>query len=301
MPPAEKATALSFRGIFPPLVTPFRQQGSVDLDAFRNNFGRYEECGLSGYVVLGSNGEAVALTESEKLELVAAARAATRRPLIVGSGLHSTRATIELTRKLADAGADAALVLTPHYYRARMTVDALKAHFEAVADASPIPVLLYSVPVFTGLTFPAELAPAVSAHAGIVGMKESSGDLELLAELVAAAPDGFSVITGSAPALYPSLVRGATGAIVALACCAPRPVVALYDSFVAGDHSTAAALQQQLTPLARAVTSGHGVAGLKAAMDLVGMRGGEVRSPLLPVDAEGRAEIERLLEPLRRS
>jgi len=297
-PAAEKAAALSFRGIFPPLVTPFRADGSVDRAAFQSNFEHYEACGLSGYVVLGSNGEAVALTESEKLGLVEAARAATRRPLLVGSGLHSTRATIELTRKVAEAGADAALVLTPYYYRSRMTVEALRHHFEAVADASPIPILLYSVPAFTGLLFPAELVPAAGAHAGIVGMKESSGDVELLSELVASAPEGFSVITGSAPALYPSLARGATGGIVALACCAPRKVVELYDAFVAGDHSGAAALQAELTPLAKAVTSGHGVAGLKAAMDFAGMRGGGVRAPLLPVDAEARSEIERLLDQL---
>jgi 4-hydroxy-2-oxoglutarate aldolase len=298
LPPAEKAGALSFRGIFPPLVTPFRRDGSVDSAAFRTNFERYEECGLAGYVVLGSNGEAVALTEAEKLDLVVAARAATRRPLIVGSGLHSTRGTIDLTRRLADAGADAALVLTPHYYRARMTVAALTRHFEAVADSSPIPILLYSVPAFTGLSFPAELVPALGDHAGIVGMKESSGDVDLLSGLVASAPRGFSVITGSAPALHASLAHGATGGIVALACCAPRRVVALYDAFVAGDQSRAAELQAALTPLARAVTSGYGVAGLKAAMDFAGLRGGEVRAPLLPVDAEGRAQIERLLGQL---
>jgi len=298
VPPAEQRSALSLAGIFPPLVTPFGRDEDIDLDAFRSNFDRYEECGLAGYVVLGSNGEAVALSESEKLELVAAARAATRRPLIVGSGLQSTRATIDLTRKVSDAGADAALVLTPHYYRTRMTVAALQHHFEAVADASPIPILIYSVPAFTGITFPTGLVPAIGAHARIVGMKESSGDLELLSELVASAPDDFSVISGSAPALYPSLTRGATGAIVALACCAPCEVVALYDSFVADDHARAAALQEDLTPLARAVTSGHGVAGLKLAMDLSGLGGGDVRAPLLPVSAEGRAEIERLLAGL---
>lgn len=299
MAPAEKTTAPSLRGIFPPLVTPFHGDGSIDSAAFRGNFEHYEACGLSGYVVLGSNGEAVALTESEKLGLVESARAATRRTLIVGTGLHSTRATIDLTRKVAEAGADAALVLTPYYYRTRMTVEALRRHFEAVAEASPIPILLYSVPAFTGLLFPVELVPAAAGHSGIVGMKESSGDVDLLSELVASAPDGFSVITGSAPSLYPSLARGATGAIVAAACCVPRQVVRLYDAFVAGDHSEAAALQAGLTPLAKAVTSGHGVAGLKAAMDVVGMRGGEVRAPLLPVNAEARSEIERLLEQLR--
>ena len=301
MPPAKKTTALSFRGIFPPLVTPFRGGGSIDQTAFLGNFEHYEGCGLSGYVVLGSNGEAVALTESEKLELVEAARAATRRPLIVGTGLHSTGATIDLTRKLAEAGADAALVLTPYYYRTRMTVEALRRHFEAVADASPIPILLYSVPAFTGLILPADLVPAVSAHEGIVGVKESSGDVELLSGLVASAPEGFSVMTGSAPALYPSLARGATGAIIAIACCAPRQAVGLYDAFVAGDHSEAAALQAELTPLAKAVTSGHGVAGLKAAMDFAGMHGGEVRAPLLPLDAEATTEIEQLFEELGRA
>ena len=175
---------MELRGVFPPLVTPFRQDGALDLRAFEANLDVYSGEDLAGYLVLGSNGEAGSLDEDEKITLVRAARyRSAGRTLLVGTGLESTRATIALTRRIADAGADAALVLTPYYYKPQMNVEALRGHFEAIADASPIPVLLYSVPQFTGLPFPAPLAAALSTHPRIHGMKESSGDVGLLGRI----------------------------------------------------------------------------------------------------------------------
>jgi 4-hydroxy-2-oxoglutarate aldolase len=288
---------MDLHGIFPPLVTPFREDGAVDAAAFEANLDSYASADLSGYLVLGSNGEAASLEDHEKLALVRSARALSRgRTLLVGTGVESTRGTIDLTRRVADLGADAALVLTPHYYKPQMTTDALRRHFEAVADASPIPVLLYSVPQFTGIPFQPPLAAALSAHPRIGGMKESSGDVGLVGRILAAVPAGFRVLCGSAPVLYPALCLGAVGGVVAVACCAPRPVAALYRAYGRGDHETARRLQQALAPLAAAVTSAHGVAGLKLALDVTGRRGGSVRPPLLPPPASLRAEIQALVD-----
>jgi len=284
-------------GVIPPLVTPFLPDGRLDLAAFEANLEALAVEDLAGYLVLGSNGEAGSLEEDEKLALVGIARArAGSRTVLVGTGLESTRATVALTRKAADRGADAVLVLTPCYYKARMTVEALQRHFEAVADASPVPVLLYSVPAFTGLPWPPGLAAALAPHPGIAGMKESSGDLGLLGRIVASVPPSFQTLCGSGPVLYPALCLGAAGGVLAVANCAPRPAAAIYRAFKAGDHALARRIQEALTPLAVAVTSTHGVAGLKAAMDLAGLRGGHVRAPLLPASPALHDELRPLLD-----
>ena len=246
--------------------------------------------------MLGSNGEAASLTEAEKLQLLRGARArAGKRLILAGTGLESTRETIAFTRKAADLGADAALVLTPHYYKAQMTVEALRRYFEAVADASPVPVLLYSVPAFTGLPFPVPLAAQLASHPRVAGMKESAGDIALLGRILATVPDTFAVACGSAPVLYPALCMGSPAGILAVANCAPRPTAAVYRAFRDGDHARARRLQAALTPLAGAVTATWGVAGLKVAMDLAGRRGGEPRAPLAPPPASAREELRGLL------
>jgi len=287
---------LKLAGILPPLVTPFRADGGVDLEAFESNLESYSSFDLGGYLVLGSNGEAAALEEEEKVALIRAARRRCgSRVLLAGTGLESTRSTIAFTRRAAEAGADAALVLTPHYYKGQMSHDALRLHFESVAEASPVPVLLYSVPSFTGLPFPPSLAPSLAGHPNISGIKESSGDLGLMGRILASVPSSFAVACGSAPVVYPALCLGAVAGILAVACCAPGPAAALYRAFLAGDHERARAVQAALTPLAVAVTATWGVAGLKAAMDAAGLRGGEVRAPLLPVPASAREELAAVL------
>jgi 4-hydroxy-2-oxoglutarate aldolase len=283
-------------GILPPLVTPFRDDGTLDLDAFEANLEAYSAQDLGGYLVLGSNGEAAALEEHEKLALIAAARRrAGKRLLLAGTGLESTAATIALTVKAGGLGAAAALVLTPCYYKAQMRSEVLKRHFEAVAEASPIPVLLYSVPVFTGLALPPELPAALAAHPRIAGMKDSSGDIGLMGRVLASVPPSFAVACGSAPVLFPALGLGAAAGILAVACCAPRPVAALFRAFRAGDRETALRLQRAITPLATAVTATYGVPGLKLALDLAGLKGGVPRLPLLPAPPGAKAELTRLL------
>lgn len=283
-------------GVLPPLVTPFKADGTLDLGAFEVNLESYSRQDLAGYLVLGSNGEAATLDESEKLALVRATRRRTAsRIVLAGCGLESTRATTEFVHKAAAEGADAALVLTPHYYKALMSLDVLRRHFETVADAAPIPVLAYSVPQFTGVPWPLELTSLLAGHARIRGMKESSGDVGLLGRIAAAVPASFALACGSAPVFYPALCLGASAGILAVACCTPGVMAALYRAFQAGDHPRARALQAAIAPLAAAVTSGHGVPGLKAAMDAAGLRGGFPRAPLLPVGAAARRRIQDLL------
>jgi 4-hydroxy-2-oxoglutarate aldolase len=287
---------VSLRGVIPPLVTPFRADDALDLPAFESVVEALAAEDLAGFLVLGSNGEAASLDAEEKEALVVAARRrAPGRFLLVGTGMESTRATVALTRRVADLGADAVLVLTPHYYKARMTPEALRHHFEVVADAAPVPVYLYSVPAFTGLPWPPGLAASLAPHPRIAGMKESSGDVGLLSRIVGSVPEGFEVACGNALVFYPALCAGAAGGVLGIANCVPRAAAALYRAFVAGDHARARRLQEAILPLAAAIAGNHGVAGLKLAMGLAGLRGGEVRSPLLPAPPSAADELRPLV------
>lgn len=282
------------------MTTPFTREGDVDTRAIRTNITRWLGTGLGGVVALGSNGEAPLLDEHECDHVLAASRDAVPRDktLIAGTGRESTRATIAATRRAAAAGADAALVRTPSYFKARMTTDVLVRHYTAVADASPIPVLLYNYPAVTGVNLPVEAVNRLAEHSNIIGMKETGTDVAQIAAFVDAVPPTFSVIAGSAPPAYGFFCVGAVGAILAVACAAPEACVQLYQLTVAGRHAEARELQRRLTPLAKMVTTGFGVPGLKAAMDLAGYIGGEPRAPLLPAPpdavAQLRSELTRL-------
>jgi 4-hydroxy-2-oxoglutarate aldolase len=287
-------------GVFPPIPTVFDEAtGAVDRAAIAANVQRWMKTKLAGILALGSNGESALLDDDECDVVVATVRSAmpADRLLLAGTGRESTRATIAASRRAADHGADAVLVRPPFFFKNQMTPDALVAHFTAVADASPVPVLLYDLPGVTGISFTLATVETLSAHPNIVGMKETSPDLERLGQFTAIRP-GFRVLCGWAPVVYPAFVAGATGAILALANVAPRACVALYDLTRGGRHSTALELQRALTPLARLVTSVHGIAGLKAALDLEGYRGGPVRPPLLPLPARARDEIAQALAAL---
>jgi 4-hydroxy-2-oxoglutarate aldolase len=297
-PAAAKFSKESLRGILLPFTTPFSSGGEVDARALRSNIAKWNETGVSGYVALGSTGERVHLEEHECLEVIEAARDAVpeRLAFIVGAGQQSTRATINEVRRFADAGADALLVITPNFYRKAMTHEALVSHYSAVADASSVPVVLYSVPDLTGLAIAPETVARLSLHENIVGIKDSSADLVNLVETLRLVPDDFMVLTGNAPLLYAALSAGAHGAILAAGCVAARLCRDLFGALEAGEHQRARDLQRRLTPLARAVTTRYGIGGLKAALDIIGYFGGGVRAPLgLPGEDE-RREIARLLE-----
>jgi 4-hydroxy-2-oxoglutarate aldolase len=288
---------LDLQGIFPPVPTPF-ENGHCAPHRLEKNLARWNDTGLSGYVVLGSNGEAPMLSEAEKLELVRVARAAipAGKILLVGSGLEATDKTAVLTYRLAELGAEAALVLTPSYYRDLLTPEALRRHFEAVAEASPIPILLYNVPKFTGVNLPVEVIVKLAQHPNIIGMKDSSGQLGQLVELREKLPSSFQILIGTDSVFLGGLAHGLRGAILALANVAPRECVELFNAIEDEKWDVAQALANRIAPIGRAVTTRHGVPGLKAALDELGYFGGEPRPPLLPVSETVRQEIRLTLE-----
>jgi 4-hydroxy-2-oxoglutarate aldolase len=291
-------TQESLRGVMLPFTTPFDAGGEVDVAGIRSNIERWNDAGISGYAVLGSTGERVHLSEGECLKVIDAARESVPAHLafIVGAGQQSQRATIDEVKAVAQAGADAVLVITPHFYRAEMTQDKLVNHYRAVADAAPVPVVLYSVPPFTNITLAPESIARLSEHENIIGVKDSSGDVLNLAETTSLVHTDFMVLTGNGSSLYPALCVGAKGAILAIGCLAPRLAVAIQEAFAQGRHEEARRLQERLTRLTRAIPGRYGISGLKAALDMLGYSGGRVRAPLADVSDVVRAEIAAVLK-----
>jgi 4-hydroxy-2-oxoglutarate aldolase len=285
-------SVVALRGVFPPIPTPFDAQGEVALGALVENLERWNQYDLAGYVVLGSNGEAIYLTGQEKLHVLETARRAipADKRMIAGTGCESTRETIVLTRQAAQVGADAALVLTPHYYGSKMTPDSLVRHYQAVADASPIPILLYNVPGFTHVDVDAATVARAAHHPNVAGIKDSGGNLAKLADVVRLNGPDFQVLAGSAGFFLAGLAVGAVGGVLALANVAPQECIGIHRLFKAGQWEEAAELQRRMVPVNAAVTARFGVAGLKAAMDMLGYYGGPVRPPLLDLtDGERQA------------
>lgn len=289
-----------FAGIYTPIATPFRDDGTVDERALSANVSRWMTTPLTGLVVLGSNGEAASLEDDEADRVVEIVRAGVpaSRPLIAGTGRESTRATIAATRRAAAAGVDAALVRTPSFFKPQMTSDAFVRHFTEVADASPIPVLLYNVTLYTGVNLLPDAVERLAVHPNIVGIKESGSDIGQIAEYVARTPGDFTVLAGSATTLVHALCAGCDGAILALASLAPAECVSMASLVREKRLEEATALQRRLMPLARSVGSSYGVPGLKAALELTGYTGGPPRPPLRPVSSEVVDIIRRQLETL---
>ena len=285
-------------GLFPATPTPFQADGSLATEALARNFLIWNRQPLAGYVLLGSNGEAILLTAEERVRLVAAARASVPRDrlLVAGAGMESTGETIALACRLAEAGAEAVIVVTPHYYKGRMTPAALERYYEQVADASPVPVILYSVPANTGIDLPIETVVRLAQHANILGIKDSGGDVVKIGRMVQAVPSGFAVLAGSAGFLLAAMSVGAVGGITALANLAAGPLSRLIAAFESGDHRTAREIQAALLEPNLAVTSRYGVPGLKTALDLTGMYGGPVRPPLLPLTADEKSSLVGILQ-----
>lgn len=321
------------KGILPPLPTPFKEDGTLDLEALRSNVEKLNATGLTGYLALGSNSEAVHVTPAESSQVFAAVKqaAAPGKIVIAGTGQLSTAATIEMTKRAADAGCDAALIVTPFYYKNSMTGEALKQHYFTIADQSSIPVMVYNVPANTGLNVASSIIAEIAQHPNVTGTKDSAGDINQLAETVrltrskmqeaggkqaipqggfaqrneatmdtaslrwASAEDDFVVFSGNYGAMLPSLAFGVNGGILAVANIAPNECVEIYELFQQGRIAEAGQLHLRLLPAARAVTTQFGVPGLKAAMDMLGYHGGYPRLPLLPSGASQRTELEKVL------
>jgi len=287
-------------GIFPPVPTTFDGAGRFDQRSLADNVRRWMKTGLAGVLALGSNGEAAMLDEDECDEVLDVVRneVPSDRLLIAGTGRESTRLTIAACKRASDAGADAVLVRAPFFFKSQMSPEALYAHFNAVADGSPVPVLLYNLPGVTGITLTVSLVARLAEHQNIVGIKETSTELERLGQFVGLG-SGFSVLCGSAPVAVPALVSGASGAILAVANVLPDECVELYDLVQEDRYPEALDLQRRLTKLAQLVTTVHGVAGLKVALELAGFHGGPVRAPLMPLAGKAREEIAHALGRFR--
>jgi len=295
-------SAEDLRGVFLPIPTPFDSAGEVDLRALRSNITRWSSTGISGYVMLGSTGERVHLDEREYLEVIAAARKQVKTgeegfTFIVGAGQQSTRRTVNEIRPVAAAvPVDCFLVITPHFYRPSITQEALVEHYECVAEESPVPVILYSMPALTGIKIEPETAARLSSHENIIGIKDSSADIEGLQETIKLVRNDFAVLTGNGTVLNEALRAGACGGILAVGCIAPELCLAIFGAVKSEETELAAKLQSTLTPLAQAVTTRFGIGGLKAALEMKGYVGGAVRAPLAESNDEAREEIRLCLK-----
>lgn len=289
---------LSLSGVFTPIITPFDPDGNVAHDMLISNLEKWNRTGLKGYIVLGSNGENVHLDEQEKIAVLKTARQAIPpgRLMIAGTGAGSTRMTISLTEAAASIGADAALVVHPSYYKGQMTGPVLVEYYRTVAEASPIPVMIYNLPPATGIDMTADTLVELAQHPNIIGVKDTSGNIPKMAETIRRAGPDFAVLAGSANFFYPSLAFGVTGGILALANVAPTESVAMYGHFMAGELEKGRELYLRMLPVNQAVTGRFGISGLKAAMDMVGYYGGLARRPLLPLNHSQREELAAILK-----
>jgi 4-hydroxy-2-oxoglutarate aldolase len=288
----------NYNGILLPVTTPFAADDEINLRGLTENIEKWNTTGISGYVVLGSTGERVNLDEREYVEVIQAARQAVPKEFafVAGAGQQSTRGTIREIEVAARAGAEAVLVITPHYYRSAITQDALVSHYTSVAEAASIPIILYSMPDLTGINIEPETAARLSAHQNIIGIKDSSNDVAKLAETVRLVPGRFAVMIGNGTVFSEALQAGARAGILAVGCVVPELCLEMYRAVQNGEIHRADALQEKLTPLARAVTRTYGIGGLKAALEMVGFVGGAVRAPLHRPSEGARQEIAQLIK-----
>jgi 4-hydroxy-2-oxoglutarate aldolase len=286
-------------GVYVALTTPFAGDG-IAAEKLKDNVRKLNATAVAGYLVLGSTGESVSLTDAESLELVDAVleAASPEKKVLVGTAREWTQGTIDFTASLPARGIAAVLVRPPSYFKSKMTREALRAHYLAVADASRYPVLVYNMPQNTGISLEPRLVIDLSSHPNIAGLKESGGSLAFVAEVVREVPDRFHYLLGSGSVVYPGLEMGACGAILAVANAVPELAAEIFRLFKAGMRDEARQLQFDLIPFNKTIVEIYGIAGLKHAQDLRGYHGGPTRLPLLAVDEKGRAEIAALLKKM---
>jgi 4-hydroxy-2-oxoglutarate aldolase len=293
---------MKLQGIFPPITTPFDHAGNIYAAKVQHNIEKWNLTTLAGYVVTGSTGESVLLSAEEKVELweMVARYAAPDKLLIAGSGVESVRETVCLTNRAAELGYKAALVKTPHYYKNLMNrPDTQTLYYRSVADQARIPVIIYNFPQATGLDIPAAAVVELSHHPNIIGIKESSGNMEKVMQMMRESRPGFQVTVGSAPTLWPSLLMGATGAILAFANAAPYATIAIWEAYRMREEEAGRDWQNRIARAAALITTKYGIPGLKHAMDLNGYYGGPPRLPLSVPTPEARREIEEAFQDLK--
>jgi 4-hydroxy-2-oxoglutarate aldolase len=289
---------MKLHGVLGPVISTFDSRTeNLDVAAFSSNLNAHLQAGLHGIVVCGSTGEAALLAEDERKVLLEAARGVVPRDkqLLMGCGAESTRQTLKRCHDAKAGGADAALVVAPHYYSNAMNLEALRTHYRAVADGSPIPVVLYNIPKYMHFALPAELVAELAKHPNVVGIKDSSGDITMLKGFLAAQSDSFTVLTGNGGTFVPALEAGARGGILAVSLFAPALSLQMLDAHKRGDAAGAAEAQAIMKPLAVEIVAGFGVPGVKTACDVAGLRGGSVRRPLIDLDEKAEQRVRELL------
>lgn len=287
-----------FTGIYPPIITPFTADGNVDYEAIKFNIKKWNESKLSGYIVLGSNGEYIYLDYEEKLKIIrlVVENAADGKKVVAGTGCESTKETIKLSREAGVLGVNGVLVINPFYYGGAMTGSILLNHYRQVADNIEVPLLLYNVPKFTGLNMDAGLVAQLSEHPNIVGIKDSTGNVAQLGEIISQTGEDFNVLVGTASVLSSAIALGAVGGILALANIAPDHSVKIMKLVKAGKYEQARQLQLRMIPVNKVVTATYGIAGLKCALNHLGYRGGFPRLPLKPLDKEKEIALLDILQ-----
>ena len=291
---------MNLSGVFAALTTPYAHDGSVSLADLKHNIQKYNATDLAGYAAVGSTGESVLLSRAEMDSILITAKesAAKEKKLLAGTGAESTSETIERCKRAAELGYDVALVKTPFYYKTMYKPEVLIAHYRRVADESRIPVLLYSIPQFTGIALGTAEVAKLAEHPNIIGIKDSSGNVQGVGELIAATPPAFQVLVGSAATVFPSLALGARAAILALACALPEKCVTLFELVRQGQFERARELQSILARASKLIVSELGIAGVKFVMDQRGYRGGVPRPPLLPLHDEQKKQLTDILTAL---
>jgi 4-hydroxy-2-oxoglutarate aldolase len=293
---------MKLQGIFPPIATPFNRDGEIWKVKVQHNIEKWNVTGLSGYVVCGSTGESVMLTTEEKIQLWewVAQYAAPEKLLIAGTGVESVAETVALSNRAAEIGYKVAMVRTPHYYKNLINNPAAQMlYYRAVADQSKIPLIIYNWPQITGVDISADAVAELSQHPNIIAIKESSGNLEKVIQMIREVKKGFQVLTGSAPTLAPSLAVGCVGAVLAFANAAPYATISIWEAHRTREPQAALDWQNRIGRAAMLVTTKYGVPGLKYAMDLAGYYGGPPRLPLICPTPAAKKEIEDAFEGLR--
>ena len=291
---------MKLNGIFTAITTPFNAEGAVAVDRLRENIARYNRLPLAGIVAVGSTGESVLLTRAEVEQVFSAVReaAAPGRILIAGTGSESTSETISRSKAAAILGFDCVLVKTPSFYKSALNPDTLAEHYRRVADACQIPVILYSIPQLTGVALEADLVARLAEHPNILGIKESSGNVQRVGEIIAAVPEKFQVVVGSADTLYASLLIGAVGGVLALADCLPELCIEVHRAVASDQMANARDLNRRILPASKKIVRQLGIAGVKWAMDYRGYYGGPVRGPLVPLNSAQKHEVEAMVNSL---
>ena len=291
---------MKLNGIFTAITTPFNAEGAVAVDRLQENIARYNRLPLAGIVAVGSTGESVLLTRAEVEQVFSAVReaAAPGRILIAGTGSESTSETISRSKAAASLGFDCVLVKTPSFYKSALNPDTLAEHYRRVADACQIPVILYSIPQLTGVALEADLVARLAEHPNIIGIKESSGNVQRVGEIIADVPEKFQVVVGSADTLYASLLLGAVGGVLALADCLPELCIEVHRAVASDQMANARDLNRRILPASKKIVRQLGIAGVKWAMDYRGYYGGPVRGPLVPLNSAQKHEVEAMVNSL---